>query len=164
MEKIEWWLLKYSEKQRKTFNLVQSQHAYELEDGSTVRLPPFGVRTEQEKFLDLYESLDVVSKFHRYEKYFEQQMVLYRDIKNSLSDLKDWLAENENLGADRYSCFLLDYLDYDEDVKVENLNIYVHSIKNIDIFVARQDFKHTIDFLDTFNEQFWVKNIIPKKQ
>jgi len=162
MEKIEWWLLKYSIIQRETHDSIYSQHKFELEDGSFIRLPPFGKISEQEVFLDLYEALDVVSKFHRYEEYFEQQMVLYSEIRNSPSDLKDWIANNEILGANKYSCFLLDYLDYDEDEKVVNLNIYVHSLKIIDIFVARKDFKHTISFLETFNEQFWVKNIISK--
>ena len=157
MEKIEWWLLKYSIIQRETHDSIYSQHKFELEDGSFIRLPPFGKISEQEVFLDLYEALDVVSKFHRYEEYFEQQMVLYSEIRNSPSDLKDWIANNEILGANKYSCFLLDYLDYDEDEKVVNLNIYVHSLKIIDILRPERISNIPLVFLRPSMSSFGLK-------
>ncbi|MBK5193967.1 MAG: hypothetical protein JJE07_12325 [Flavobacteriaceae bacterium] len=158
--KIEWWLLKYSDIQKVTHDLVYSQHLFQEEDGTTIRLPPFGKKSEKEKFLDLYEALDSISQFHKNENYFEQQMVLYCQIKRAPSDLKKWVAKNEKLGADNYACFLLDYLDYDEEEKVEHLSVFVPSLKEINIFVELQDFKHTINFLEIFNELYWVEEIL----
>ena len=59
-------------------------------------------------------------------------------------------------------CFLLDYLNYDEDEKVNHLSVFVPSLKDLDIFVDRQDFKFTIEFLEIFNEIYWVQEILPE--
>lgn len=162
IEKIEWWLLKNSAVQKDIHHFINNQHLFDLEDGTTVRLPPFGKNTKQEKFLDLYEALDTISQFHRYEKYFEQELTAYHQIKKSKADLKIWVAKNEYFGADKYVCFLLDYLDYDEDDKVEHLNVFVPSIKEIDIYVNRKDFKYIIEFLEIFNHLYWVQDILPE--
>ena len=162
IHKIEWWLLKYSEVYKKEYNCFYSQHLSELEDGSTVRLPPFGKKSEQEKFLDLYKALDNISQFHRNEKYFEQEVITYLKIKESKTELIAWALKNEELGANKYVCFLLDYLDYDEDEKVNHLSVFVPSLKDLDIFVDRQDFKFTIEFLEIFNEIYWVQEFLPE--
>ncbi len=160
ISKIESWLLKYSDLYKKTYDFVHSQYLFELDDGSIVRLPPLGNPTDQEIFLDLYEALDTISEFHRNEKYFEQEMVEYHKIKYSQLDLKNWVAKNEDLGANKYICFLVDYLDYSEDVK--HLIVFVQSLEELDIYIDRQDFKQTIEFLEIFNDLFWVKKIYPE--
>ena len=159
---IEWWLLKYSDFYKTTYDFVYSQHLFTTDDGSVIRLPPFGKPTDEEKFLDLYKALDTISEFHRNEKYFAQEMVDYHKIKNSHSELKNWVAKNEGLGADKYVCFLINYLDYDENDQEEHLSVYVHSAEEIDIYIDRQDFKNTIDFLEIFNELYWVQEILPE--
>jgi len=156
--KVEWWLLKYSDFYKKTSDFVYSQHLFKMDDGSTVRLPPLGEPTDQEKFLDLYKALDTICGFHRNEKYFEQELTEYKKIKDSQSGLKNWIAKNENLGAEKYVCFLVDYLDYSENT--EHLNVYVHSSKNLEIYIDRQDFRNTIEFLEIFNELYWVQEIL----
>ena len=158
ISKIEWWLLKYSEFYKRTSDFVYSQHLFKMDDGSTVRLPPLGEPTDQEKFLDLYKALDTICGFHRNEKYFEQELTEYKKIKDSQSGLKNWIAKNENLGAEKYVCFLVDYLDYSENT--EHLNVYVHSSKNLEIYIDRQDFRNTIEFLEIFNELYWVQEIL----
>lgn len=159
---IEWWLLKYSKVYKNEYKCFYSQYLFELEDGTTVRLPPCGKKTETEKFLDLYKALDNISQFHRNEKYFEQEVITYLKIKESKKELKAWALKNEELGANKYVCFLLDYLDYDEDEKVNHLSVFVPSLKDLDIFVDRQDFKFTIEFLEIFNEIYWVQEILPE--
>lgn len=158
--KVEWWLLKYSDFYKKTSDFVYSQHLFKLEDGSTVRLPPLGEPTDQEKFLDLYKALDTICELHRNEKYFEQELVEYQKIKDSQSELKNWITKNEDLGTEKYVCFLVDYLDYSENA--EHLNIYVHSSKDLEIYIDQQDFKNTIEFLEIFNELYWEKEILPE--
>ncbi len=159
---IEGWLLKYAGQYKEIYDFVYNQHLCIIEDGSTVRLPPFGKKTDQEFFLDLYEALHTIFQLHENEKYFYQQMILYHQIRKSKSDLEIWVFRNEDLGANKYVCFFLDYLDYDVDEKVEHLSIFVPSLKEIKIFIDRQNFKHTIDFLEIFNELYWVQKILPE--
>ncbi|WP_242157369.1 hypothetical protein [Aestuariivivens sediminis] len=160
IKKIDWWLLKHSDFYNETSDFVYSQHLFKMDDGSIVRLPPFGEPTDQEKFLDLYKALDTICEFHRNEKYFEQELTQYQKIKDSQSDLKIWIAKNEDLGAEKYVCFLVDYLDYSENA--EHLNVYVHSSEDLEIYIHRQDFKNTIEFLEIFNELYWVKELLPE--
>ncbi len=162
IDKVEWWLLRFSALQKETHNFIYSRHKFELEDGSIVRLPPLGKKSEQEKFLDLYQALDTISQFHRNEHYFEQELISYHTIIKSKSNLKAWVSKNEDLGADKYVCFFLDYLDYDDDEKVEHLSLFIHSLKEVEIFVDRQDFRFTIEFLEIFNDLFWVQEILPE--
>jgi hypothetical protein len=105
INKIEWWLLKYSDLSEKTYEFVHSEHLFTTDDGSIIRLPPFGKPTDQDKFLDLYNALDTLSELHRNEIYFEKELVEYHLTKNSHSDLKNWVAKNEILGAEKYVCF-----------------------------------------------------------
>lgn len=161
VKKLEWWLLKYSDLYKKTFDFVYSQHLFTTDNGSVIRLPPFGEPTDQEKFLDLYQALDKICEFHRNEKYFKQELTEYEKIKDSQSDLKSWVAKNEVLGADKYVCFLVDYLDYSENA--EYLSVYFHSSKDLEIYIDRQDFKNTIEFLEIFNELYWVQEILSEK-
>jgi len=154
ISKIEWWLLKYSKSYKRTYDFVYSQHLFTKDDGTVIRLPAFGNPTEEEKFLDLYEALDKISDFHRNEKYFESEMFEYHKIKHSQSDLKDWISKNEYLGADKYVCFLIDYLDYDENDEEEHLSVYVGSLEELEIYIDRKDFKFTIEFLKVFCELF----------
>ncbi|GAA4244942.1 MULTISPECIES: hypothetical protein [Winogradskyella] len=162
ISKIEWWLLKYSGFYKKIYEFVYSQHLFTSEDGSVIRLPPIGNPTDDEKFLELYKALETISEFYKNEKYLEQEMVGYQKIKNSKSDLKKWVAKNENLGAEKYVCFLIDYLDYDENDQEEHLIIFVSNLKELNIYVDRQDFKNTIEFLEIFNELYWVQEILPE--
>jgi hypothetical protein len=154
--KIEWWLLKYSDLYTETYDYVHSHDLIELEDGSKVYLPPNGNPTDKEIFLDLYNSLNLISEFHRNEKYFEQEMVEYYRIAQSPSDVKNWVAKNEYLGVKKYVCFQVDYLDYDEVIeRIEHLNVYVRSLKELDIYVDRHNFKNTIDFIEKFQSLYY---------
>ena len=106
--------------------------------------------------MDLFNALDNLSAFHKFEKYFKEQMSEFKDIKSSQVGLKEWLLKNEELGADKFVCFLLDYLDYDLDDKVEHLKVHICQENNLDIYLDRADFKNTIEFLKTFNELYWT--------
>ncbi|MBX2959379.1 MAG: hypothetical protein KF732_05415 [Flavobacteriales bacterium] len=155
MNRIEWWLLKYADFYKET-----CQNLLELEDAPIVRLPQFIETTENDKFLNLYKALETISDFHRNEDYFELQMIDYQKIKHSKTDLRNWVAKNEKLVADKYVCFLIDYLDY--SANAEHLNVFVHTLKEIDVYIDRQDFKNTIEFLEIFNELYWVQEILPE--
>lgn len=153
MNKIEWWLLKYSDQ---FIEIENVKHSYELDAGFVVKRPLFLEVTENQTFLGLFNALNNLSNFHRFENYFKEQMSDYKNIKSSQVGLKEWLSKNEELGSDKFVCFLIDYLDYDLDDKVEHLKVYVHEAINLDVYVDRADFKNTIEFLEAFNELYWT--------
>ena len=90
-------------------------------------------------------------------------MTEYHNIKSSKSELENWLTKNEKFGADKFVCFLIDYLDYDENDKEEHLKLFVHSATDLDIFVNRANFNNTIDFLETFNNIYWTHEKFAQK-
>ncbi len=156
LHKIQSWLVNYSDLYKQTYDFVHSQHLYKDYDGSTIRLPLCCKPNDEEIFLSLYESLNGILELHANETYFEEEMVEYYKIENSPVDTKLWIAKNEDLGAKEYVSFMLDYLDYDKNDRVYHLKIYIHSSKELEIYIDRQDFKNTIDFLSIFNELYWI--------
>lgn len=155
IDKIEWWLLKHEKFYVKSKQHNLSEYLYKI-DGKEVRLPDnIGNPTDEEKFIDVYESLDNLSKFHRNEEYFKQEMAIYKELKNEPQKVKQWLKKNEKLGFDDYVCFLTDYLDYDTDDKVYHLSIFFLNNEEFEVYVDRDDFKYTIEFLEIFNGLYW---------
>ncbi len=163
MSKIKDWIFNYSDLYKKTYDFVHSQHLFIDHDGSTIRLPLCEEPTDEEIFINLYESLNGILELHGNETYFEKEMVEYYTIKNSPSDIKTWIVKNEDLGAEQYVCFLIDHLDYDKNGYEEHLKVYIRILKEVEIFIDRQDFKHTIDFLEIFNKIYWNKDFISPK-
>ena len=155
--KIEWWLLKYYDHYKITERTENKNHLFDLEDGSKIRLPSIYNTTEKDIFLSLYVALNELSKFHRFEGYFKEQMSEYKNIKSTGIGLQKWLSKNKKLGAEKFVCFLTDYLDYTKDEKIGYLNIYVYQAEKLDIYVDIVDFKNTIAFLETFNELYWTE-------
>lgn len=161
ISKIEWWLLKYSNIYKQIIAFNKSKNvSFRLDDASISKLPPLDESTKHREFLDLYRRLDNISELHRYENYFEQQMKEFSNIKDSHYELKKWVAKNEHLGANKFVLFLVDYLDYSENP--EHLNVYFPYSKEFDLYIDRKDFKNTIDFLEIFNELYWVQEILPE--
>lgn len=156
ISKIEWWLLKYKDEYLKAKQMNSSRHLYKI-DWRVVRLPDnIGNPTDEEKFIDVYESLDNLSKLHRNENYYKQEMAIYKGIENEPFKVKQWLKKNEKLGAEDYVCFLTDYLDYDTDVKVNHLSIFFLNNEELEVYVDKDNFKYTIEFLETFNKLYWI--------
>ena len=83
----------------------------------------------------------------------------YHQVKNSAIDLKNWVLKNEKLGAVKYVCFLIDYLNYSENT--EHLKVYVYTIKEIEIYIHRKDFENIIKFIEIFDKLYWKqKNLL----
>ena len=160
MGKIEWWLLKYSDEFKKIENAEKNNHLFKLDDGSIINLPPLCEKNENQYFLDLYNALNELSILHRYETHFKGQMTEFKKLQSSKVGINKWLLQNEKLGTEKFVCFLIDYLDYDEADKVEHLKIFVHSLTEIDIYVDIADFRNTVDFLENFNKLYWTEEQI----
>lgn len=161
MEKIHWWLLKYENIYQSMNEEEQSKYITTLNDGSIARLPPPGKPPEVQTFTCIYEALDILSNFHRNEKYFQQEMMRYRKISTSdFSSQINWLSKNEKLGSEGYACFLLDYLDYSDTP--EHLNVFFLHSKNLEFYVHKTDFKYTLRFLDVFRDLYWEKDLLKR--
>ncbi len=155
ISKIEWWLLKHLDNYNKSKQIHFSKHQYEI-DGEVLRLPgDFGCPSSEENFIDVYDSLNALTKLHRNEKYFKQEMAIYKDIKNEPLKVKQWIEKNEKLEIMDYSCFLINYLDYDINDNEYHLRVFFLEDNALKVFVDREDFKHTIGFLEVFNEIYW---------
>ncbi len=163
LDKIEWWLLKHSDAQKQIIAYQESKYtSFEHEDGSISRFPPLKeVLTESElKFLNLYSELETISEFHRSESSFEKELHIYREIKHSPSDVKDWVAKHEVLATQDYAYFLVDYLDY--DVNAKHLNVNIYRIKEFELYIDHEDFKYTVEFLTLFNDLFYTQHVLPE--
>ena len=155
IDKINWWLLKFSNLYKEIYEDLYSKHWFKFQDGTTARLPPFGKVSREEQFLNLFDALNEISQFHRNEEYFKRQLLAFHQVKDSQLKLKNWLVKNSDLGADKYACFLLEYLDYDQEDKIYHLKVFVQSLNELNIYVNRQDFSNTIMFLKFFNDLYW---------
>jgi hypothetical protein len=159
MDKIYWWLLKYQETYAYLNEEEQSKYVTELKDGSVVRLPPLQKANEDQIFLCIYEALNFLSDFHRNEEYFRKELMRYKLISEvDILCLKNWVADNEKIGADDYACFLLDYLDYSDTP--EHLNIFLLYANDLNFYVNKEDFKYTLDFLEVFQDLYWDQDIL----
>lgn len=156
ISKIEWWLLKYTNEYNRVDNIESSKHLHIGDDGTTVRLPITFIPNQNDKFLGLFRALNELTDFHKLENYFGTQMTKFNNIKLSRTEVESWLIKNKRFGTDKFVCFLIDYLDYDENDEEEHLSVFVHTATELDIFVDRADFKNTIEFLETFNRLYWT--------
>lgn len=162
ISKIEWWLLKYSNYYKEASHILISQNLLKNNEESIARLPYVIEETDLEKFIDLYEALDTICEFHRNEEYFEQELIKFHKVKSSYFEKKNWIAKNEYLGIEKYVSFLIDYLDYSE--KPEHLNIFIYSLKELEVYIDRSNFKNTIEFVEIFNNLYWKKDILGTNQ
>ena len=138
---------------------------------------------EQWKFLKLYEALDELLRFHRKEAYFKNELIEYNEAKYSDINLKIWAAKNEKFGTDDCVSFSSRYLKEDVDCdKTRSIRVYgsselelfvVNTIRekvgrggnktklDFEVFIQKQDFKNTIEFIKVFDDVFWRQKILP---
>lgn len=156
MPQIEWWLLKHHDFYNKISEIESKKYWFTIE-GESIRLPPrFNKPSKEEKFLNVYSVLDTLSKFHRNENYFKQEIAIYKRIENEPQKILKWLAKNEELGANEYVCFSPDYFgDEDEMENLIHLQPFFLKDKDRQLFINREDFISTIEFLYIFNNIYW---------
>ncbi|WP_417859774.1 hypothetical protein [Winogradskyella sediminis] len=154
--KIEWWLLKLQDEYN-NMREEESKHHMTFIEKNWVKLPHyFDSRTPEEKFLHLYDTLDTISELHKDEKYFKQEMAIYKAIKNDSEKVKKWLSKNEHLGAEKYFMFSLDYFGEEDEMENEfHLQVSFLKDSHKTIFIDRNDFKFTIEFTNTFKNVYW---------
>lgn len=152
MAVINKWLTKYHSLFHNLSQLHSKMYLIEI-DKSLIRLPPLHLKPSKEtQFLDLYTELNTINNLHQREKYFQSQVKIFSILKSN-SEIKKWLEKNERLGTEEFVCFEIDYLDYDEECY--HLQIINPSKMTESISIERDEFKYTLQFLKTFNDNYY---------
>ena len=160
LHRIDWWLLKFYNSYKSIKKQIKNQYLFDLKE-EWERLPDeIGNKNIEDIFLDLYDRLNNLSDFHKYEEYFKNQLIKYKSISVDRAKLKKWVMKSEQIVANNFVLFLLDYLDYNEDPI--HLKVYVPDFLLFEIYVDQEDFKSIVEFLEIFNELYWVQEIVPE--
>lgn len=153
IESIKLWLNSYQQAYEELYKKEKSKFWFELKPGEWVRLPPLTPKNKKTKFLRIYEALKEILEFHENEEYFQKEMLSYYEMKDSNSSLKKWVSKNEKIGSEKYSTFLLDYLDYEDNPN--HLKISILGFDEEIVYVNRTDFRYTLQFITVFNQVYW---------
>lgn len=144
IKEIEAWLLKNVELYREIYLYVHSLYLFEMEDGTVVRLPDTMKRTVDDIFINLFEQLVQALKYQRFEKYCEQEIRAFHEIKNSKSEVKTWLSRNKDVRTKDLFLLPIDQLNEPTD----DYHVWLYSNTEFNIYIARSDFKSCLEFLD----------------
>lgn len=168
MEEVESWLAEHRSLYRMACQELKKS------DKDLVTLPS-GIKVKRLFFLDeepdwfklyhIYNELEEIAGFHRYESYFKEEMERYQAIKSSRKLQQEWLRKNLKLGTDKFSIFEPLYFDYEgcEDFGEDKcpLGLYISGKTDLRLFIDRNDFKYTLEFIHLFHELFYDKNLLP---
>ena len=158
--KLGWWLLKYVGYYKKTCNKLYSKYLFLDEESGLDNLLYCYERTEEEIFLNLFESLDEFLEILRMEDYFKQEVDSYYKILNSKKKVKKWVIKNEKLGAEQLFMFGVECLDLDDKEK----RVCMYWRDNININIERKELKNLERFFEIFNDLFWIKEVYPESE
>lgn len=160
MLKVEWWLMKYDDyyKQLSTDWYCPNKGCAMIVGGNCFCKS----KSDEYKFLELFKSLDVLSQYQRKEEYFKEELECYYTVKDDPIKLKELVIKNEEIGLEGWWDFLLGYLNYCDNAVL--LRAFEKSFLGYDVFIDNNDFKYNIEFLDLFNDLFWVEEIYPESK
>ena len=141
IDKVEFWLLK---------NQDEYNHFKSIREGELPAISNYA--TAEGKFVDLYEQLDEVSRYHRFEPYCKKQLEIYDLIKNDTEKEEKWLGTNEDFYYQELIHFSVNYFDYLGNDKEYHLKVFSHFNKDLEFFINGKDFESTIEFIEKFNQ------------
>lgn len=169
MEDVRNWLKRLSStylRAKKDFKILRQMHG--TPPGVPVICNPTTSNPLLRRYLEffsLYEELNTLGKYHKFESHFKKEMAYYQTIKNSEEDLKKWTRKHIHRGTQLFSLFAIDYVDYiGNEVFGEEkcpLKPCLTFLPDFDIYINRQDFQYTLQFVDVFQELFHVRKILP---
>lgn len=157
---VECWLMKYEHyfKQLNTDWYCPNKGCTMIIGGNCFCNP----KSDEYMFLELFKSFDVLSQYQKKEEYFKEELECYYTVKDDPIRLKELVIKNEEIGLNGWMDFLLRYLNYCDNAIL--LRVFDKSILGYDVFVDNNDFKYTVEFLDLFNDLFWVEEIYPESK
>ncbi|MFV9552472.1 hypothetical protein [Algibacter sp. PT7-4] len=115
-------------------------------------LPLSNYARAEDKFVDLFEQLEEVSRYHKFESYCKEQLEIYTSINSDTVKVGKWLRTNENFYYEEFIHFSVNYLDYLGDNKEYHLKIFSYLNKDIELFIDGKDFESTIELIEKFNQ------------
>ncbi|MBU2950422.1 hypothetical protein KO493_06920 [Tamlana agarivorans] len=113
-------------------------------------------------FLSLYQKLLEFSYYHKYEAYVLNELHVYNSIKNDKSQVRSWVVKNEKIAGNACFEFLMTYHAYN-DAPIELL-VVGDGLLGFEVFIDHKDFISLIQFLQTFDELFWIQKIYPESE
>lgn len=120
------------------------------------------VREENCIFIDIYEKLTKKHNDFLDEKYLENELNKYHEIKDDNEKTKNWLTNNLQIGFSKFSWF-------SNASKYANLRLSFINGKNENEFefikfqIDGNDFKNNYDFAHLFCDLFFNKEILPNE-
>ena len=160
MDKIEWWLLKYSDFYSDITTYYKDNNIIYSPDAVAEPQPHLAVINVLNPFLDFYHIINEVSEYARRETYFEEEIKKYHRIKVSKDESKKWLLKNLKFGLGPYPQFIADanvFRDQEKGLLVMDVE---HDVMfNLDW----DDFGFTLEFIKIFEELFFEKGMVPEE-
>lgn len=147
--KINWWILKYEELNEYSWNHRHTGSCIEGMGCSCSSNSP------ESKLSSLYSDLREVVVLHNYEKYFEEQLSVFRYVKDDYPALMQWLKKNEILGSEKFLLFWLEWYVEDSNLVIP----FIPEWKNNDFKFKAEEWKNSIKFCKLFNELYWTSGL-----
>lgn len=151
LPKITWWLLHYKELYSFSY---QNRHYGSCFKGMGC---PCSWDTPESRFSDFYSALQEVVDLHEYEKYFQEEMKVFHQLKDDYPALMQWLKKNDTLGADDFILFWIEWYEEEEDI----VRPFVMNWQNLEVKFKASEWHHTVSFLKVFNELYWTSDACP---
>lgn len=143
---ITWWLLKYEE-------LYEYAHAHR-HVGSCIDGMGCSCCEDvpESRFSGLYPGLKKITDLHQYENYFKEELATLENLRHDHPALMQWLKKNEKLGTEEFLLFWIEEW-YNEEEQI--VRPYLFDLQEINPKFKVAEWKHTISFLQVFNEIYW---------
>lgn len=139
--KLDWWLLKYESAYQDVISVIETIP-------SDYTFPSIGDRhTYEFQLKNLYELLEEVSACHRNEAYFKEQLELYDEVSNNVTELSSWL-ESHKLTPSEEQIRFLDFFADNRELSGYRSRVIMPSNLDFSIKINLIDFQYTLRFLD----------------
>jgi len=141
LSKLDWWLLKYESAYQDAISTIEAIP-------SDYTFPRIGDRyTLEFQLKDLYELLEEVSVCHGNEVYFEEQLELYDEVGNNVTEQSSWLEVHKLTAPEEQEIFLNLFAD-SRELSGYRSELIMPLGLNFSIKINSIDFQYTLRFLD----------------
>lgn len=114
--------------------------------------------TYEEAFLDFYEVLVRLMRYHQKETYLQNELEFIGDIDENSRVILEWLKKNEKLALDEFGSFWCEWLDEN----FETISLSFLHFKEFNVCIKGEEFENTIQFLSTFDKLYWESILVDK--
>ena len=113
-------------------------------------------------FIDIFEKLVENQNHFLDEKYLENELIIFEEIKNEIEKVKTWLTKNIQIGflkldwfstATKYANLRLSFINGKDEKEFNYIKFKING----------NDFKNNYDFAHLFCELFFSKELLPNE-